>query len=47
MRETNAWWVDKNNQPSKVAKILNNLIVFGIKIYGYYKSVRKTKRNSI
>lgn len=46
MRDTNAWWVDKANQPSAIAKLLNCLLTAGVKIYEYCQSIRKTKRNS-
>lgn len=46
MKETNAFWVDKDNQPVKLAKLINTVILFGIKIYGFFKSIKKTKRNT-
>jgi len=46
MKETNAFWVDKNDQPVAIAKFLNKVITVGIKLYGLFKSFRKTKRNT-
>jgi len=46
MKETNAFWVDKDDQPVILAKILNKTIKACLQIYEFFKSIRKAKRNT-